>query len=462
MSADLQKQAERERSRLEKVATNALARVLELGADHAEIRCSSGESLSISVREQKTESIQEARSSGLSIRAIMGDRVATSSTNDLRPEALEVFLQRVLEMAAISEPDPIAAPPDPSELARRLSKRDLQTFDPMIGSLTVARALKLAKQAEAAALREDERITASDGAGVGRGWGLSVLATSGGFVGSTLASNASLGAHVIADDVEGKKRNGHHSTRARFLEDLDSPEEIGMEAARRAVAQLGSKPMGTGIFPVVFDRLAARGILDLVASCVMGGSVYRKRSYLAERLGTAVASPIVSIIDDPHRRRAPASRLFDGEGRATNRLDVVQEGTLRTFLLDTYSARKLGLAPTASAAGGGSIPHASTSNFYLAAGKGPARNLLRGIDRGLFVARTMGFGFDPVSGNFSRGAQGFLIEKGKLGHPVSEITISRNLDELLQDIDAIASDLIFDGATNSPSFRVRSMTISGS
>ena len=191
--------------------------------------------------------------------------------------------------------------------------------------------------------------------------------------------------------------------------------EVGLEAARRAVAKLGARKIPTGLYPVVFDKDAARAIVGLVAGCVLGDAVYRHRSYLGDRLGERIGSKLVTLIDDPALVRGPGSRPFDGEGRAVRKIVVARGGVLRSFLLDGYSARKLGLKPTGSAAGGGGIPHSSTSNFYLAAGRSRPESLPKGIERGLFVTRMMGFGFDPTTGNFSRGAEGFLIENGELG-----------------------------------------------
>jgi PmbA protein len=175
-----------------------------------------------------------------------------------------------------------------------------------------------------------------------------------------------------------------------------------------------------------------------------------------------IASPIVSLVDDPLIPRGPGSRAYDGEGRKVRKLAVCKKGVLGSYLLDTYSARKLGLRPTGSASGGGGVPHSSTSNFYLMPGRSAPEALLQGIERGLYVTRMMGFGFDPTTGNFSRGAEGFLIENGELGHPVSEVTVSRNLDELLRGIDKIANDLEWKTSIAAPSFRVDEMTVAGS
>ncbi|MBX7084271.1 MAG: TldD/PmbA family protein [Nannocystaceae bacterium] len=447
------------RDRLLRAAEHAIATARALGVDAAEVSVAVGHELEVSVRKGAVELVKEAGSSGLSVRVIRNGAVATSSTTDLQPDAVVAFLRRAVEMAAVSEPDPMAAPPAKRELAKRWPT--LELFDPVTDGIDADQAIALATKAEAVAMRADKRITASEGASFGRSSGRSVLATTGGFLGERAGTYQSLVVQAVADDAGGKKRNGVYWSGGRFFAELESPEAVGKEAARRALEQLGAIKLDTCVMPVVFDKDAARGIVGLLAGCVLGDSIYRERSYLARKLGERVASKHVTIVDDPLVPRGPGSRAFDGEGRGVQRLTVVDKGKLQTFLLDTYSARKLGSKPTGSAGGGGGIPHASTSNFFLLPGKHAPAALLQGIERGLYVQRMMGFGFDPTNGNFSRGAEGFLIEHGKLTVPVGEITISRNLDELLKGIDRVANDLDHRTATASPSFRVDAMTIAG-
>jgi len=444
---------------LESVASHAIEVLRSLGVQHAEVSVGVGKELEISVREGEVELVKEAASSGLSVRVMVDDRVAVSSTTDLARDSVAAFLARAVDMAQISEPDPMAAPPDPSELAREIPL--LALFDPRTDRVNADEGIALAKRAEAVAFAFDPRITSSDGASFSRSSSHGVLATTGGFLARKSGTYQSLAVQAIADDADGKKRNGSYWTGARFFEELEDPEAVGREAALRAIRALGSAKMDTGVYPIVFDKDAARAIVGLVAGCVLGDAIYRRRSYLAERVGTRIGSDRVTLVDDPLRDRGPGSRAFDGEGRPVTRRVVVQGGTLESFLLDSYSARKLGLVPTGSASGGGGIPHSSTSNFYLQAGDVAPESLIAGIEKGLFVQRMMGFGFDPVTGDFSRGAEGFLIENGQLTVPVGEITISRNLDEILKGIDAVASDLDFKTAISSPSFRVDAMTVGG-
>ena len=443
---------------LERRATQILGR-LASAVDHAELRLEHSEMLGASVRDGALEQLSEARGLGLSLRLVRAGRVACVRTTDLRPAALEPFLADAVALARLADEDPHAGPPPPRSLARRWPELDL--FDAGIRRLGADRATRLAILAEAAALQADPRITASGGCMCSRTVSHALLATSGGFRGPSAGTRVALRAHVVASDAAGRRRSGHYWSGGRHLASLEPPEMVGREAAHRALRSLGAAPIATGAYPVVFAPEAAAGIVALVAGCLLGDAVARERSYLARRLGTRVASPHVTLVDDPLRARGPASRGFDGEGLATRRNVPVRRGELRGFLLDTASARRLDLAPTASAGGGGGLVHPTTSNFYMQAGRRGPRALLAGIRRGLYVRATLGLGFDAGTGHFSRGAEGVLIEDGALTRPVAEVTISRDLDALLRGIEAVADDLELRTAIASPSFRVDAMTVAG-
>jgi PmbA protein len=243
---------------------------------------------------------------------------------------------------------------------------------------------------------------------------------------------------------------------------LEDAEAVGLEATRRTVAKLGARKPETCEVPVVFDPDAGRALLDALAGVASGGAIWRKSSYLVGREGTRVASDLVTVLDDPLIARAPGSRPFDGDGLPTRKNLVVEAGVLRMYLCDVYSARKLGRKSTGSAGRSvGSSPHTVTSNFILQAGKTPAREIVRSVDRGFYVTGMMGFGFNPVTGDFSRGAEGFWIEGGELAFPVGEATLSANFDALWSGIDAVGDDLVMRTSTATPTFRVARMTIAG-
>ncbi|MFO0628751.1 MAG: TldD/PmbA family protein [Polyangiales bacterium] len=393
------------------------------------------------------------------MRALKGRRVATSSTNDLTPPGLARLVRDALELCDLAQEDPHAGLPDPAELASAWEEPGL--FDPACGAVDAGQAVERARRAEAAALAFDPRITNSEGGSFSRTAGGFVMATSGGFRGGYLGSYASVSVSPVAADADGKNRTSGYWSARRFLAALESEEAVGAEAARRTVALLGAKKVPTQEAPVVFDPDAARSLLGAFAGCVTGDAVYRRSSYLLERMNELVASDLVTLIDDPTLSAGPGSRPFDGDGLPSRRNVVVERGVLKTWLLDVYAARKLGLKSTGSASSSTGTG-AGTSNFYLQPGTVSRDDIIASTGRGLYVTGMMGFGFNAVTGDFSRGAVGWWIEDGRLAFPVSEVTISLNFKDLFARIDAVGSDLEFKSGVASPTFRVSKMTIAGS
>jgi PmbA protein len=433
------------------------------GADVAEATVNSGSHLSVKVRMNEPELVEEAGSRALGLRVMVGQRVAATYTSDLSEAGQQLLIEDALELARLSEPDDYAGPPDADLLSKPDDWTDLDTFDDSVSDITAGEALERALTGERAAFDLDARITNSEGASFTRARGVSALVTSGGFSGSDVGTYASIVVTPVADDEGGKKRRGHHWSAARHYDSVEASASVGQEAARRTLAQLGATKLPTQELPVVFDKDAARSILGLFAGCILGSAIWRRSSYLVDRVGSKVASDLVSIVDDPLLPRGPGSRAFDGEGLLSRKNVVVQGGQLQTYLLDSYSGRKLGLPSTGSASrsSSGGIS-ASTSNLTLQPGTISRDELLEDTKHGLYVTGMMGFGFNSVTGDFSRGASGFLIRDGELAEPVSEVTISLNLDELLQRIDAVADDIDYRTSIASPTFRVSSMTLAGS
>ena len=455
--------AEEDASTLVDLGRSVVERAIAGGANVAEAGVHSGSHLSVKVRMGEPELVEEAGSRALGLRVMVGQRVASTYTSDLSDEGQRRLIEDALELARLSEADEFAGPPDPSELSSRSQWADLDTFDQAVSQISADEALDRALIGERAAFDFDPRVTNSEGASFTRARGLSALVTSGGFAGSDYGTYASVVVNPVADDEGGKKRSGYHWSACRHYADLEDSRAVGEEAARRTIAQLGAKKLPTQELPVVFDKDAARSILGLFAGCVLGGSIWRKSSYLVDRIGSRVASDLVDIVDDPLLPRAPGSRAFDGEGLLSRRNVVVEGGMLKSYLMDTYSARKLDSQSTGSASrspSGGISP--STSNLILKANSQSRDELIADTKHGLYVTGMMGFGFNAVTGDFSRGASGFLVQDGELSHPVSEVTISLNLDQLLQRIDAVADDLDQRTAVASPTFRVSSMTLAGS
>lgn len=446
--------------RLLELAADLVQRARKLGADVAEASARTGWELSAKVRLGTTELVEEAGHHGVSLRVIRGGRVATTATSDLTPRGIERCVADALELCALSEPDPFAGPAA-DELLCRPPHPDLQLFDASIDAIDAERAIAQARLAEQAAFNSDARITLSEGATYSRTSGASALVLSSGFQGSVRGSYAALSVAPVVEDEGGKKRRGHYYSASRQHQDLESAEFIGQEAARRTLRKLGARKIPTTEAPVVFDPDVARSLVGSLAGCIVGGALWRKSSYLLEREGTEVASSLVNIVDDPLILRGPGSRPFDGEGLRSRKNVIVEGGVLKGFLLDSYSARKLGRESTASAGRSGGSIGASTSNFILAAGTTKAADIVKSTARGLYVTELMGFGFNAITGDFSRGAAGFWIENGELAFPVSEITISSTLDAMLKGIDAVGDDLDFKTSTASPTLRVSGMTISG-
>lgn len=449
-----------EEQELEALAASIVDATRRAGADVAEAKASAGWELTVRVRLGEPELVQEAGHRSVSLRAMRGGRVALTSTSDLSPRGLERLVSDASELVELSEVDPFAGPAPAADLTSPPFP-ELDLFDGTVESIDAERALKIAIDSERAALGFDPRLTLSEGATFSRVTGSSALVLSSGFSGTTRGSYASLAVAPVAMDEGDKRRRGHYWSARRHFEDLEAPEAVGEEAARRTLRQLAPRKVPTCEAPVIFSQDAARAILGTLAGCLVGGAIWRKSSYLIDREGTVIASPLVTVVDDPLVRRGPGSRAFDGEGLASRKSVVVEAGVLRTFLLDSYSARKLGRQSTGSASRGGASVGASTTNFVLGRGGVSHDALVASTPRGLYVTDMMGFGFNAVTGDFSRGAQGYWIERGELAYPVSEVTISSNIDRMLQGIDGLADDLELKTSVAAPTFRVASMTIGG-
>jgi PmbA protein len=439
-----------------------LAMATKGGATIAECLLRSGAELSARVRLGKPELVEEAAHRSAGLRVMKGKQVATTSTSDLTEAGIQRFVSDALELVELSQEDPFAGPADPSKLLDPKDAPELDLFDPKGGAVNAAEAIETAKIGEQAALAFDPRIKNSEGGTFSRTAGGAALVLSSGFRAAYKGSYQSLSVVPVGEDEAGKKHRGYHWTAKRFLDELEDPKSVGEEAARRTLRKLGAKPVATCEVPVVFDPDAARSILGMLAGCVMGSTIWRKSSYLVGREGTEVASSLVTIVDDPLIKRAPGSRPYDGEGLPSRRNVVVEKGVLATYLCDSYSARKLERESTGNAARGGSAGvSCSTTNFILQPGTDSNEAIVKGTKRGLYVIEMMGFGFNAVTGDFSRGASGFWIENGELAFPVSEVTISLNVDELWKRIDAVGSDLDLRTATAAPTIRVGKMTVAG-
>jgi PmbA protein len=446
---------------LRSLARNVVDMALSRDVDIAEVSAGQGWDLSATIRLGNVELVEEAGHRSLSLRVRRDDRVAASATSDLRPEGLAQCVRHACELLELSQPDPDSRPADATELYVH-TDLDLGLFDKELDRLDTDRAIELATEAEHAALSFDPRLTLSEGAVFGRAAGETILVFSNGFEGIRRGTQASLSVSPVVEDVAGKRRRGYYYSAHRFFADLESPAVVGETAAKRALEQLGARSVATCEAAVVFHPDAARSIVGTFAECILGGALWRRSSYLLDRIGTLAASPLVTFVDDPLRVRGFGSRLFDGEGLPCRANTVVEKGIYVSPLLDCTSARKLGMKSTGSASRHGAQMASSISNFIMQSGHSSPESIIASTERGLFVTSMMGFGFNPVTGDFSRGASGFWIEDGRFVHPVSEVTISSNLDTMMKNVDAVGADAVVRSPIVAPTFRVSSVTIAGS
>jgi len=441
------------------LASKAVRLALDRGASDAECTLSEGEEFSASVRMRSLETLKDAGSRGAGLRVLLGRQVGSSYTSDLSSEGLRKLVDSALEIAAISTEDPHAGLPDPSELGSLAG--DLQLYSDDVSRVDTQQRIDQALEAEDAALSADPRITNSEGASFDAYNGARAFANSRGFVGSYRMSSCSLSATPVARQGESMERDYWYSY-ARSYAKLESPASIGRRAAERALRRLGSRKVPTQKVPVIFDQLTARSLLSNIFEAVDGESIYRKASFLAGKLGERIASENVTIIDDSTIPGLFGTSPFDDEGVPTRRTVVIDRGVLSSYLLNTYTARKLGLRTTGNAArgitGNASVGH---GNLFLQKGERSPQEIIRGIGKGLYVTELIGSGVNTVTGDYSRGAAGLWIENGELAYPVSEITIASTLQQMLMDITSIGSDLEFRGSVASPTLMIGEMTISG-
>ncbi|MBM3557666.1 MAG: TldD/PmbA family protein, partial [Alphaproteobacteria bacterium] len=428
-----------------------IARTKRAGADAVDALAVASTSLGLSWRLGALEDVERSEGISLGLRAMVGQRQAVVSTNDLSRPVLDELVSRVVAMARIAPEDPYVGLADAALLARSLPALDLLDSDePSTEALA-----GLAKEAEDSA-RAVKGITNSEGGSAS--WGRSgvALATSGGFAGAYAGSHWSIGVSVVAGTGTGMERDWDHSA-TRHRADLESPGAIGQRAGEKAVRRLGPRKMESRAMPVVFDPRVANSLIGHFAGAINGVAVARKTSFLKDRMGQAVFAPGIRIIDDPHRQRGLRSKPVDAEGVANRETILIEDGHLRSWLLDTASARQLGLTSTGHASRGvGAPPSPSTTNLYLAAGTRSADALMSGIKEGLYVTELIGFGVNMVTGDYSRGAAGFRIRDGKLDHPVSEVTVAGTLQDMFRRL-VPANDLVFRYGTDAPTLLIENL-----
>lgn len=432
-----------------------IAAAKKAGADAADALFVENVSASVSYRLGKLEDVERSESSDVGLRVFVGQKVAFVSSTDLSPDAVAALPGRAVAMAKLAPEDKFAGLAPRDRLAKTFPELDLADPEEPSADLLVERA----RAVEAAALAV-KGITNSEGGGAGFSRSAIALATSDGFFGRYAGTSHSISVAVLAGEGTEMERDYDFSS-ARRSADLETPEVIGQRAGARTIARLNPRKAKSQAVPVVYDPRESAGLLGHLTGAISGSAIARGVSFLKERMGQQIFAPGITIVDDPHRIRGHRSKPFDGEGVANKKMAIVEGGVLQTWLLDSASARQLGLQTTGHAARGtGGPPHPASTNFYMQPGTLSPEELIADIDEGFYVTELMGMGVNGVTGDYSRGASGFWIEKGKIAYPVAEVTIAGNLKDMFLNLTP-ASDLVFRYGTNAPTIRIEGMTVAG-
>ncbi|MFN8627461.1 MAG: metallopeptidase TldD-related protein [Candidatus Binatia bacterium] len=444
---------------LEALAQDLLRAATRDGATAADVVVAEGDTLEVGIRLGEIEKIKQARQKHLGLRVFVHERSASASSADFSRDALTRLSRDTCDLARVIAPDPFSGLPEAGELAARIP--DLDLYDPDIEAFTAERAIAVAREAEQAAFDTDPRIGNSEGASCGTYSGRLVYASTLGFLGTYRTSSISLSVVPVAA-ADGTMQRDYWYATQRKLGRLESPTAIGRHAAARALRRLHARRITTCDVPVVFDPETAASLLQHLAGAVSGHALYKRTSFLLDKLGERIAPEWVTVVDDGTLAGGLGSKPFDGEGVATRRTMVVERGILRSYLFDTYSARKLQGRSTGNAARSiGESPRVAPTNLVLQAGTVSPAEIVRTVRRGLYVTELIGFGVNPVTGDYSRGAVGQWIENGECVHPVEEVTIAGNLLAMYDGIEVVGNDLEPRHAIASPTVKIARMTVAG-
>jgi PmbA protein len=446
-------------SDLEQIASDLVERAKRAGASAADVVVREADEFSANLRTGKIESLKEAASKALGLRVLLGIRSATSFSSDFSEQSLARLVARTVAMAKVTSEDPASGLPEPGQVGRYEGDLDLYSSD--VELLSTGDRIQLARRAEEAAMAADPRIQNSEGAGFEASQGTRAYANSLGFAGSYRSSYCALSVSPIAQQ-NGSMQRDYWYTVARSAAALEAPEAVGRKAAQRALRKLGARKVSTCQVPIVFDPETARSLLGHIFEAVRGDAIYRSASFLAGKLHQKIANDNVTILDDGLRPGGFGSRPFDGEGIPSSMTPVIEKGVLQNYLLNCYTARKLGRQTTGNAARGiTGPPGVGFKNFYMPPGSYSPEEILRSVQNGFYVTELIGFGVNTVTGDYSRGAGGLWIEKGELTYPVEEVTIAGNLAEMLQHVEMVGADLEFRSALASPTLLISGMTVAG-
>ena len=441
------------------LAHDILARAKARGASQGDVVMAESQSFFVTVRLGEVEKISQSGEKRLGLRLFFGNSSASASTSDISEQAIEKLVEDTALMARATAQDPHGGLPDANELARDIP--DLDLLDEGARSVSVEEKIQIALDTEKCALAFDKRITNSEGAEFSNGFGRVIYASSHGFSGEYEGSNFGHSVAPVAKSNGSMQRDYWYSSNRKFSR-LESPQSVGEKAARRVLRRLGARKVKTCEVPIVFEPEIAASLLRNLASAISGYALYKGASFLIGKLGTQIGSELLTVIDDATIPGALGSKPFDGEGLPTGKKTIVERGKLQSYLLDSYSGRKLGMASTGNASRSvGAPPGVAPANFYLSPGKYSSDEIIASVKRGFYITELIGFGVNMVTGDYSRGAAGLWIEDGELTHPVEEVTIAGNLKSMFQNIDMIGNDLELRGRIAAPTLRISQMTVAG-
>jgi PmbA protein len=441
-------------------ASDLVAALKRQGADACDVYISSMDGFQTTIRLGNIEKLQKSNSTGLGLRVFKDQAMAMTYTTDFQDRTVRQLVRDTLDIVRVSSPDEFNGLA-PTELLGE-HQGELNLFDESLAEVTPEQKISMVREMEESGRSIDPRITNSNGANWSDSIGQVTLANSDGFVGQYRATSASMSVALLAEE-NGVKQRDYWYTFSRFFGKLEPPSSVGAEAGRRVIARLGGRKVKSQAVPVVLDPDISRQFVSMIFGAASGDGIYRRASYLVDRIGQQIVAPEISIIDDATLADGPASRPFDAEGVRSSRVTVVENGVLKTYVCDSYSARRLKSKVTGNAGRGySSAPGVSSSNLFLQAGDHDPKEIIKRVGNGLYLTEMFGSGINSVTGDFSQGASGFWIESGEITFPVQEITIAGNVLKVLQNVEAIGNDLSFKrGSTAAPTLLVSEMTVGG-
>jgi len=441
------------------LARDILAQAKAKGASQGDVVMVEGDSFFVTVRMGEVEKISQAGEKRLGLRLFFGNSSASASTSDISKDSVERLVDDTAQMARATAQDPHSGLPPAENLARDLP--DLDLLDEEARGVSVEEKIQIAMTAEKSALEFDSRITNSEGGEFSNNFGRVIYASSHGFSGEYQGSTFGHSVAPVAKSNGSMQRDYWYSSNRKFAR-LESPKSVGEKAAQRVLRRLGGSKVKTCEVPVIFDPEMAGSLLRNLSSAISGYALYKGASFLVGKLGTQIASELVTVIDDGTIRGAMGSRPFDGEGLPIKNKIIVEKGRLQSYLLDSYSGRKLGMESTGNASRSvGEPPGVAPANFFFAAGGHTPEEIIETVKQGFYVTELIGFGVNLVTGDYSRGAAGLWIENGELTRPVEEVTIAGNLKEMFQNIEMVGNDLELRGRIAAPTVKISQMTVAG-